>query len=147
MVQSTQFGSYCSVAEYESTVNTLALNVNYQATEKLLLNAGVTYNKAEDSWDWDFADRPSLEFTGATDTIGVTNTGYDTEEQNNIMDDYSDLSYEQYQLTLGGTYNFTDSFYTNASFTYDIFDAQEEYVYGDEDGDAYYGYVGLGWTF
>lgn len=72
---------------------------------------------------------------------------YDNWELNNKIDEYSDLSYEQYQLTLGGTYNFTDTFYTKTSFTYDIFKMDEEYVYGDEDGEAYYGYVGFGWTF
>ena len=72
---------------------------------------------------------------------------YDSWDQNNLIDSYSDLSYEQYQLTLGGTYNFTTSFYTNASFTYDVFNMDEEYVYGDEDGTAFYGYLGFGWTF
>ena len=147
MVQSTQFGSYCTVSEYESTVNTLALNINFQATEQLMLNAGVTYNKAEDDWDWDFADRPTLEFTSATGTAGTANPGYDSEVENNLIDTYSDLSYEQYEFTAGGTYNFTEAFYTTASFTYDIFDMGEEYVYGDEDGTAYYGYVGFGWNF
>lgn len=63
------------------------------------------------------------------------------------MDEYSDLSYEQYQLTLGGTYNFTETFYMKASATYDIFNAEEEYVYGDEDGKMISGYAGLGWVF
>jgi hypothetical protein len=72
---------------------------------------------------------------------------YDTWVQNNEIVTYSDLSYEQYQITAGGTYHFTDSFYTKASFTYDIFDMGEEYVGGDEDGTAYAGYVGFGWTF
>ncbi len=147
MVQSTQFGSYCSTAEYESNVHTLALSANYQATEKLQLNAGITYNKAEDSWNWDFSDRPDLQFTSATGTAGTADPGYSTESQNNNLDEYSDLSYEQYELTVGGQYNFTDAFYTKASFTYDIFDAQEEFVYGDEDGTAYRGYVGFGWIF
>ncbi len=115
--------------------------MNYQATKKLLLNAGVTYNHAEDSWDWDFADRPSLVWAG------TTQTAYDTEEQNDLIDSYSDLSYEQYELTVGGTYNVTDMMYVNTSVTYDIFKANEGYVYGDEDGTAYYGYVGVGWKF
>ena len=120
----------------------MSLNVNYQATKKLLVNAGVTYNKAEDTWEWDFGDRPQLVWSGSA------HDNYDnTDEINDLIDTYSDLSYEQYQLTVGGTYSFTETFFTRASFTYDIFDAQEEYVYGDEDGDAYYGYVGLGWTF
>jgi long-subunit fatty acid transport protein len=148
MVQSAQFGSYCDTAEYESDVHTIALNVNYQATPKLLLNGGITYNKAEDSWNWDFADRPQIEFLASpTDDTGTLAAGYDSADINNLMDEYSDLSYEQYQITAGGTYNFTDTFYTNASLTYDIFDMGEEFVYGDESGDAYYGYVGFGWTF
>lgn len=121
--------------------------MDVQATEKLQLNAGFVYNKAEDSWDWDFAERASLIMGG-----GAYN--YDSWVQNNLIDSYSDLSYEQYQFTVGGTYNFTEAFYTTASATYDvfksdnhIFDSGEEYVYGDEDGTAYYGYVGVGWNF
>jgi len=132
--------------------------MDYQATEKLKINAGITYNKAEDSWDWDFNERSVMtreDTNDITDPLSdaVNPTGayspvnYDTWTQNNKIDEYSDLSYEQYQLTLGGKYHFTETFYSNASFNYDIFKAKEDYVYGDEDGEAYYGYVGLGWTF
>ena len=72
---------------------------------------------------------------------------YDSADQNNLIDSYSDLSYEQYSFNVGGTYNFTEAFYVSASATYDIFNSDEEYVYGDEDGTAYYGYVGVGWNF
>jgi len=147
MVQSTQFGSYCDVAEYESDVHTLALNLDYQATEKLLLEAGLVYNQAEDSWEWNFEDRPQVAFTGATTTAGTEAVGYDSADINGLIDEYSDLSYGQYQLTLGGTYNFTDAMYMKASATYDIFNADEEFVYGDEEGDMISGYVGLGWVF
>jgi len=137
--------------------------MNYQATEKLRLNAGVVYNKADDSWDWDFADRPSLSWNGTMldqNADGVVNetdlalidaspvdTNYDSTELNNQIDGYSDLSYEQYQFTLGGTYNFTPTCYTTASVTYDVFNSDEAYVYGDEDGDALYGYLGFGYRF
>jgi long-subunit fatty acid transport protein len=149
MVQSTQFGSYCDTAEYDSKVNTLSVAVDYQATEKLSLNAGVTYNKAEDSWDWDFEDRSTLLFTPSpvTDAGATPNPGYDTWDQNDEIDDYSDLTYEQYQFTVGGTYNFTATCYTTASVTYDVFNSEEDYVYGDEDGDALYGYLGFGYRF
>ncbi|MEA3543613.1 MAG: GSU2204 family outer membrane beta-barrel protein, partial [Thermodesulfobacteriota bacterium] len=130
----------CDIAEYESSVHTLAINANIQVTEKLEVEAGVTYNKAESEWDMEFADRSAF-------NIGAGNGFYTTWDMNNLLDEYSDLSYEQYQFTAGGTYNFTEAFYTTASFTYDIFDMQEEYVYGDEDGTAYYGYVGFGWNF
>jgi len=116
------------------------LNIDVQATEKLLLTAGCTYSHAEDSWDWDFDERQSLSMGG-----GAYN--YDSWDQNNEMDSYSDLTYEQYQFTVGGTYNFTETFYSTMSGTYDKFNSKEEYVYGDEDGDAYYGYAGIGWNF
>jgi len=114
--------------------------VDVQATEKLQLNAGFVYNKAEDTWDWSFDERASLVMGG-----GAYN--YDSVVQNNLIDGYSDLSYEQYQITTGGTYHHTESCYTTVSFTYDIFDMGETYVYGDEDGTAYYGYVGFGYNF
>lgn len=130
--------------------------MDYQATEKLQLNAGVTYNKAEDQWDWGpFTERATVLRkdnetpinTSGADPGPYAPVNYDTWEQNNNIDSYSDLSYEQYQFTVGGLYNFTETFFTKTSFTYDIFDMKETYVYGDEDGTAYYGYVGFGWTF
>ena len=66
---------------------------------------------------------------------------------NDDIDTYSDLSYEEYQFTVGGTYNFTPTCYTTAQLTYDVFESDEQYVYGDEDGSAYYGYLGFGYRF
>lgn len=130
--------------------------MDYQATEKFRLNAGITYNKAESSWNWTFSERDEMSPEIAPDAVladssssygGYAAVNYDNYELNNEIDSYSDLSYEQYQITVGGKYDFTEMLYANASFTYDIFDAGEEYVYGDEDGTAYYGYVGIGWRF
>jgi hypothetical protein len=101
----------------------------------------VVYNKAEYDWDWDFAERPSLVYSGKEQSA------YNTWEQNDLMDSYSDLSYEQYQFTAGGTYFFSPVCYTKATVTYDVFNSDEEYVYGDEDGDAVYGYLGFGYRF
>jgi len=112
-------------------------------TKKLKLDAGVTYNKADFTWDWDFDARSSLTKLSNGADIGA----YDTWVQNSGMDEYSDLAYQQYQITLGGTYNITEAVYVKVTGTYDIFDAAEEYVYGDEDGTAYSGYAAIGWTF
>lgn len=79
--------------------------------------------------------------------MGKGNVYYTTWEQNNDIDSYSDLEYEQYQIVLGGTYNFTPAFYTTIQGTYDIFESEEEYVYGDEDGKAYSGYLAFGYNF
>ncbi len=119
------------------------------------MNAGFTYNLAKSSWDWNFSERASLlaENNSAVLSDSALAPGayagvdYDTWEQNNNIDSYSDLSYQQFQFTLGGTYNHTENCYTTASVTYDIFDSNEKYVYGDEDGDAYYAYLGFGYRF
>jgi len=109
----------------------------------LTLNSGITYNHSKDTWDWDFGDRPTLVATSTGNPIGA----YDSSDQNDDIDEYSKLKYEQYQFTVGGTYNFTEAFYTTVSGTYDKFNSKDEYVYGDEDGEAYYGYAGIGWNF
>ena len=111
--------------------------------------------------DWSFTERSRIMAKGGPNTGDplADNPGeapvpgmyqaqnYDNWQLNNKIGGYSDLSYEQYQVTAGGTYNFTDSFYANVTGTYDIFDMGEEYIYGDEDGTAYYGYAGVGFTF
>jgi len=105
------------------------------------LNAGITYNKAESSWEWEFADRDTSSFgagAGAYD---------DSNDINNLIDTYSDLSYTEVQYSLDGSYNFTERFYTSAQVTYDVFNSDEEYVYGDEDGEVVTGMVGFGWIF
>ncbi len=146
---STQFGSYCDTVEYESDVHTLSLGADYQATEKLKLNSSFVYNNAKDSWDWKFGDRPSLSWLGSSLNIpgAIDQTNYDTSAQNNQIDGYSDLSYEQFEITMGGTYQFTEAFYSTASATYDVFKSKQDYVYEDEDGQAYYAYLGFGYRF
>lgn len=105
-----------------------------------MLNAGITYNKAESDWEWEFGARDTSGF-------GAGASAYDDYALNNLIDTYSDLSYTQIQYTLGGKYNFTESFFTNLQGTYDTFTSDEEYVYGDEDGNILSAYVGFGWIF
>ena len=76
-----------------------------------------------------------------------SSVNYDDYQNNNKIAGYSDLSYEQYQITVGGTYDFTERMYASASMTYDKFASGDTYVYGDEDGDAYYSYLGFGYRF
>ncbi len=63
------------------------------------------------------------------------------------VENYSDLEYTQIDLSVGGTYNFSDRLYATASATYSDFDSDEEYVYGDESGSVYYGTLGVGYRF
>jgi len=111
---------------------------------------------ADDDWKWTFKERSRVLAKNSGNPL-ADNAGsppgmyaaqnYDNWQLNKKIVNYSDLKYDQLILNIGGTYNFTDSFYTTASATYDMFNMDEEYVYGDEDGKSYYGYVGVGWSF
>lgn len=114
------------------------------------------YNYAETSWDWDFTQRSqtlalnnsAVLADNQSNTPGMyAAQNYDNWQLNNQIDGYSDLEYTQYSFTFGATYDFTDAFYTTVSGTYDIFESDEEYVYGNEDGKALSGYVAIGYKF
>ena len=131
------------------------MNANYQATEKLALNFGVVYNDAESSMSsinneapFDAAGGPLLGFYNADGDSPAT-VGTDEGWENRIgrVKNYSDLEYSQIDLTVSSQYDFTERLYTSASLTYSDFDSDEEYVYGDESGSSYHGYVGLGYRF
>ena len=141
MVGSDQFGSICSSEEYESEVHTFSVAADWQATDKLNLNGDLIYNLSEDTWDWSFTERPSLTSMGDPVTI------YDTKGQNNRISSYSDLEYDTLEWNFGGTYNVNDSCYVKANVGAEYFMQDQEYVYGDEEGDVYRGYVGFGYTF
>jgi hypothetical protein len=129
------------------------LNADYQATEKLSLNFGVIYNNAEGTMDGIALNEPFDPYNNVDDP-GLPGANYllgrsyaDFEGRIGLVEDYSDLEYQQIDVTLGGTYSFTDRLYTTAMATYRDFNSDEDYVYGDEDGTAYYGYLGVGYRF
>jgi predicted porin len=63
------------------------------------------------------------------------------------MTSYSDLHYTQTDLSFGGTYSFTPALYTSAQLAWQKFEDKDPYVYGDQDGTAWRGSVGLGYKF
>ena len=77
-------------------------------------------------------DAPSTNGTVLTNTEDI---GW--ENRIGLVEDYSELEYTRIDLTI----------YTSASLTYSDFDADEDYVYGDESGSSYYGYAGVGYRF
>lgn len=120
-------------------MHTFSLAADWQTTDKLNLNGDLTYNLSEDTWDWNFSDRPLLK--------GKGRNCYDTTSQNNKIDSYSDLEYDTLEWNFGGTFNVNDSCYVKANLGAEYFMQDQEYVYGDEEGDVYRGYVGFGYTF
>jgi hypothetical protein len=63
------------------------------------------------------------------------------------VETYSDLEYSQVDLTLGGTFAFTENFYLAAQATYSKLEDNEAYVYGDLDADMIVASVGIGYRF
>ena len=118
------------------------MTTGYQATEKLSLNFGVVYNYAEGYMDSVSLTQP---FTAAGGPLLLYYS--DFEGRIGKIENYSDLEYTQIDFSVGGTYNFSDRLYATAAATYSDFDSEEEYVYGDESGSAYYGNVGVGYRF
>ena len=94
---------------------------------------------------FDPAGGPLAGFYGPDASPAASAGGW--EDRIGLVEDYSELEYTRIDLTLGGTYNFTDRLFTSASVTYSDFDADEDYVYGDESGSSYYGYASLGYRF
>ena len=68
-------------------------------------------------------------------------------EATNVVTSYSDLHYQQVEVNIGGTYQFTPELYVAASLGYQIFNDKSPYVYGDQDGEAYRSSLGLGYRF
>lgn len=131
--------------------------MDYQATDKLNINFGALYNQAEESWTWPFTERAPmtgenlpgtpLNSTGNEVPGMFASVEYDDYLLNNLITSYSDLEYQQYELTLGGTYDFTKQLYTTTSLTYEIFESDQMYVYGDEEGEAFRGHLAVGYKF
>lgn len=116
------------------------------------LNFGIIYNDAEGGMDsiqltapFDPAGGPLAGFYGPDAAPSASAGGW--EDRIPLVKEYSDLAYQQFDLTVGGTYNFSEQLYTTAMVTYSDFNSDEAYVYGDEDGSMYYGYLGVGYRF
>lgn len=63
------------------------------------------------------------------------------------MTSYSKLRFKQAEVTLSGNYAFTPALYMTASAGTKWFVDDAPYVYGDQDGTAYSGSLGLGYKF
>ena len=130
------------------------MNANYQATEKLALNFGIVYNHAESGMEsishvapFDATGTLAGFYNADGDSSKTVGTDEGWENRIGLVENYSDLEYTQIDLTVAGQYDFTERLYTTASLTYSDFDSDEEYVYGDESGSSYYGFVGVGYRY
>jgi len=142
VIVSTQFGSLCDGDyEFNTDVHTVTLSTNYDATEKLKLNVTAMYNdaKAESS---NVQLGPLSNATNDYVVLSIYDTGNLAKWKT-----YSDLRYKQAEMNLGGTYNFTPALYLTAQAGAQWFIDDQPYVYGDQDGTAYSGSLGMGYKF
>lgn len=137
---SSQFGTVCDQTDYNTDVHTLSLTADFDVSEELDLYANLGFSDATAEW---------------TD-LNLTTPGYVTDivvqnlytfEGMNGMTEYSKLHYQQIDLQVGGTYAFTPALYASAMAQYQMFEDKDAYVYGDLDGTAYRGYLGMGYKF
>lgn len=121
-------------------MHSLSLTADYTASEKLILNASASYSDARADW------KDLTVSYNATVTDPAMNNLYDPSLMSE-MATYSDLHYTQTEVNLGGTYRFTPALYATAQGSWQKFDDKDPYVYGDQDGDAWRGSLGLGYRF
>ncbi|PLX98875.1 MAG: hypothetical protein C0623_11075 [Desulfuromonas sp.] len=121
--------------------------------KKLSLNFAAAFSQAEESmdgfnWQTPTGFDPAASDAATTYTNGALNTFYTNwTELNAMLPTYSDLDYTQLNVSLGGTYNFSDNLYMMAKAQYEKFDDDQPYVYGDQDGTAITGNIGVGYNF
>ncbi|PLX96361.1 MAG: hypothetical protein C0621_01970 [Desulfuromonas sp.] len=106
-----------------------------------MLTFGALYSLAEADWTGLNLETPSY-INDAT----LVGTLYSLEAVSAITD-YSDLEFVQTELNFGGTYTFSPALYLTAAAGYEIFEDNSPYVYGDQDGTAWSGNVGVGYRF
>lgn len=115
------------------------MTADYQATDKLNLNGGLLYSDAQSQWKNLNLTAPSVIDDPSVFALYTFDIGH--------MTRYSDLRFKQAELSLGGKYQFTPALYMTASAGVQGFIDEDPYVYGDMDGTAYRGSMGVGYKF
>jgi len=137
---SSQFGTVCDQTEYNTDVHSLSLTADYDVSDDLDLYANIGFSDATAEWT-------DLNLTTPSYVTDVVVLNLYTFEGMNSMTEYSKLHYQQVDLQVGGTYMFTPALYASAMAQYQMFEDKDPYVYGDLDGSAYRGYLGMGYKF
>lgn len=116
------------------------MTVDYAATEQLDLQATLSFSDAQAEWKG-----LSISYPGIVNDPVLLEL-YDPEGMTTITD-YSTLHYQLTDISLGGTYRFTPALYMTAQASWEYYNDKDAYVYGDMSGEAYRGYLGLGYSF
>ena len=122
----------------ETDVNTFMASVNWQVNTKFSMNFGLAYSLANmEMQDVRFGSESFVEGVSFPDLGGITTTWgreYDPANTNHV-ESYSDLDYDIININVGATYAITDTIGLTVDYVYEDVSSDEDYVYGDEDGD------------
>ncbi len=113
--------------EWENEAHIFYASLNLAPMPKLECGATISYTVGE-------ADMDNLDFTAADDPFNLR--GYSFANLNGA-DEFSDLDYQALELEIQATYQILENISVTLNYWYSDFDDDEEYVYGDLDGDAY----------
>ncbi len=118
--------------DWENKVHVFYVSLFANPMPKLDFTGTLSYTVAEAEMDSPNFPADILVTTGGGRWIA----GYRPNLVNNA-DEYSDLDYQALELELQATYQILDNVSFTLNYWYSDFDDDEEYVYGDLDGDAY----------
>jgi len=119
--------------DYDSDVHTFMVAANYDPLPRLSFNVGASYSIAESEiQNVDFASDPHTDGDRLDDASRWVGT-YDP-ANNNDMEYFSQLDYRVWDINVGASYVINDFVGVTVNYLYTDVEDEDQYVYGDEDG-------------
>lgn len=122
------FGTIYKMEDYRTNGYQVYLNTTWMANSRLTLHSALLYNWSEA--ELDFVDMPRV-----SDEVAERLNHQDFTFEK--MHTYSDLKYHFVNLRLGFDYQLTPRVSWMFNMDYSHLTADEEYVFGDEDGSMF----------
>ena len=122
------YGSFVADTEYESKAILFSGNILFLATERLNLN--LTGNYVDSKGSMKMGEMPQVP-QEVTDNIAAADYDF------SAIDEYSDLAYAQFDVSVGAEYELSPRVTLTADATYIDLTDDEGYVYGIESGSFY----------
>ena len=111
--------------KYKTKAHTVYLGANAQPIHKLDLSGILSYSHGKGSMN---------DFAAPNDPFNLPNYSF---SNLNGMENYSDLDYSQWELELSGAYDITEQLGINVVGRASVYTDNQEYVYGDLNGEVY----------
>ena len=144
MIPSSQFGSTCGDTKYETEAHTVTVTTDVMPTDKMKVFASAMFSDVT-------TKITDFQPAGMATADAVLLALYSIDNLA-LYPEYSALHYQQGEVNLGCTYNFTPSLYTTAQAGFKVFgdiytSSSNVHPYGDQTGTVYSGSIGVGYKF